>query len=389
MNLHEYQAKLRFAEFGIPVPRGKVAFNANEAYEIAKELGGVTVVKAQVHSGGRGKAGGVKVAKNPDEAREHASKILGMDIKSHTVNKVLIDPGANIKGEIYLAVTNDRAARKPLIMASSEGGMDIEEVNRTAPEKIIRIHINPLIGLRSYQITELASGINLPHDLWKQFEKIALGLYECYAASDATLCEINPLAVVEEYGQTILKALDGKMTIDGNGLGRHPELEALRDTSEEPQEEITARESDLSYVKLDGQIGCMVNGAGLAMATMDMTAHFGEQYGIGPANFLDVGGGADPEQVAAALRIILSDKNVKTILINIFGGITRCDDVARGIITAMSEVPTQLPIIVRLIGTNQEEGLAIINSANLTNMTGAKTLYEAAQKAVEAVRGAK
>ncbi|KAB2854942.1 MAG: succinate--CoA ligase subunit beta, partial [Anaerolineae bacterium] len=187
----------------------------------------------------------------------------------------------------------------------------------------------------------------------------------------------------------ILKALDGKMTIDGNGLGRHPELEALRDTSEEPQEEITARESDLSYVKLDGQIGCMVNGAGLAMATMDMTAHFGEQYGIGPANFLDVGGGADPEQVAAALRIILSDKNVKTILINIFGGITRCDDVARGIITAMNEVPTQLPIIVRLIGTNQEEGLAIINSANLTNMTGAKTLYEAAQKAVEAVRGAK
>ncbi|KAB2854227.1 MAG: succinate--CoA ligase subunit beta, partial [Anaerolineae bacterium] len=179
MNLHEYQAKLRFAEFGIPVPRGKVAFNANEAYEIAKELGGVTVVKAQVHSGGRGKAGGVKVAKTPDEAREHASKILGMDIKGHTVNKVLIDPGANIKGEIYLAVTNDRAARKPLIMASSEGGMDIEEVNRTAPEKIKRIHINPLIGLRSYQITELASGINLPHDLWKQFEKIALGLYEC------------------------------------------------------------------------------------------------------------------------------------------------------------------------------------------------------------------
>lgn len=389
MNLHEYQAKLRFAEFGIPVPRGKVAFSADEAYTIAKELGGVTVVKAQVHAGGRGKAGGVKVAKTPEDAREFASKILGMDIKGHEVRKVLIDPGANIKSEIYFAITNDRAARKPLVMASAEGGMDIEEVNRVSPEKIVRIHIDPLIGLRGYQITEIASRINLPHELWKQFEKIAQGLYQCYVESDATLCEINPLAVVEEYGQTVLKALDGKMTLDGNGLAQHKELAALRDTSEEPQEEITARESDLSYVKLDGQIGCMVNGAGLAMATMDMTAHFGEEYGIGPANFLDVGGGADPDQVAAALGIILSDKNVKAILINIFGGITRCDDVARGILQALNEVPTQLPIVVRLVGTNQEEGLAIINSANLTNMTGAKTLYEAAQKAVEAVRGAK
>lgn len=387
MNLHEYQAKRRFAEFGIPVPLGEVANTSDEAYEIAKKLGGVTVVKAQVFTGGRGKAGGVKVAKTPEEARTYAHNILDMDIRGHKVRKVLIDPGAVIKKEIYLAITNDRAARRPLLMASAEGGMDIEEVNRSAPEKILRVHINPLLGLRSYQIVELASGIGLAREYWKQFTQITTGLYNCFKGSDATLCEINPLAIVEEHGQLMLKALDGKMTLDGNGLYRHPELEAIRDTSADPIEEIQAREADLSYVKLDGQIGCMVNGAGLAMATMDLTALFGEAYNIGPANFLDVAGGADADKVATALRIILADKDVKAILINIFGGITRCDEVARGILAALKEVPTTLPMVIRLAGTNQDEGLKIIEDAHLSNVKGAKSFYEAAQKAVDAVRG--
>lgn len=390
MNLHEYQAKFRFAEFGIPIPRGKVANTPEEAQTIAEELGGVVVVKAQVFTGGRGKAGGVKLAKSPAEAKEYAGAILGMDIKGHTVHKVLLDPGADIKKEIYLAITNDRAAGKPLLMASAEGGMDIEEVNRTMPEKIIRIHLDPRLGLRSYQIVEVAAGIELPHELWKQFTKVAQGLYRCFMESDATLCEINPLAIVEEDGQQIIKALDGKMSLDDNALYRHPNLAEIRDTSAEPETETKAREADLAYVDLDGQIGCMVNGAGLAMTTMDLTGIFGSEYNIGPANFLDIGGGADAEKVAQAFRLILADSNVKAILINIFGGITRCDDVARGILQAMKEVGgVDLPLVVRLVGTNQEEGLEIINNANLPNLTGARTLYEAAQKAVETVREGK
>lgn len=388
MDLHEFQAKRRFHEFGIPVPLGKVANTPDEAYEIAQEVGSVVVVKAQVFTGGRGKAGGVKLAKSPDEARQHAEAIIGMDIKGHTVHKVLVDPGANIKTEIYLAITNDRAAGRPLIMASAEGGMDIEEVNRTMPEKITRIHIDPVLGLRGYQIVELASSIDLPRALWKQFNKICFGLWQCFSKSDATLCEINPLAVVDEDGQDILKALDGKMSVDDNSLFRHKDLAESRDISGDPAEEIEAREADLSYVKLDGQIGCMVNGAGLAMATMDMTGHFGEEYSIGPANFLDIGGGAGPDKVAAALRIILREPKVKCILINIFGGITRCDDVARGLLQALDEVQTDAPLVIRLVGTNQEEGLQIIDEANLPNMKSARSLYEAAQKAVEIVREA-
>lgn len=387
MNLHEHQAKFRFADFGIPIPRGEVADTPAEAQAIAEKLGtAVTVVKAQVFIGGRGKAGGVKVAKSPAEAGEHAKSILGMDIKGHTVHKVLIDPGANIKDEIYLAVTNDRAARKPLIMASAEGGMDIEEVNRTMPEKIIRVHIDPMLGIRGYHMTHIASSIGLPREHWKQFGKIVKGLYECFVNSDATLCEINPLAIVEEDGVDSLKALDGKMSIDENALYRNADLAAIRDTSAEPEEEITAREADLSFVKLDGQIGCMVNGAGLAMATMDLTALFGEEFGIGPANFLDIGGGANAEKVATAFRLILSDPEVKAILINIFGGITRCDEVAQGILQAIAEVGTDLPMVVRLVGTNQEEGRQIMDDANLPNVTTAGSLYEAAQKSVEAVR---
>jgi succinyl-CoA synthetase beta subunit len=381
VNLHEYQSKYRFAEFGIPIPKGKVANSPQQAYEIAKELGGPVVVKSQVLTGGRGKAGGVRVAQTPDEAQAHADTILGMDIKGHRVLKVLIDPASEIKSEIYLGVTNDRAARKPLIMASAEGGMEIEEVNRVAPEKIVREHVDPFLGLRDYQIRNLAYGIDLPRELWKQFGQIAAGLYRCYAESDATLAEINPLVI---DGKGALLAVDGKMSIDDNALYRHPDLAEMRDTSAEPKAETEARAAGLSYIKLDGEIGCMVNGAGLAMTTMDITKLFGGS----PANFLDIGGGAKAETVAAALRIILADPNVKAVLFNIFGGITRCDEVAHGILDAMKEIQVDLPMVVRLVGTNEKEGREILDKAALPHMITAATLAEAAQKAVEAAQGA-
>lgn len=383
MNLHEYQSKLRFGRFGIPVPMGRVATTPQEAYEAARELGNVVVVKAQVLSGGRGKAGGVKLAKSPDEAEQVANQILGMQIKGLTVRKVLIDPAANIGTEIYLGVTNDRAAGRPVMMASSEGGVEIEQVAHDNPNAIIREHIDPFLGLRDYQARNLASGINLPREHWKAFTKIAHNLYTAYMQSDATLAEINPLVITKE-GQLI--ALDGKMSIDDNALFRQSELAEMRDIDAEPKEVIQARAAGLSYVKLDGQIGCMVNGAGLAMTTMDMTKLYGGD-GIGPANFLDIGGGAQADKVAAALRIILSDSNVKSILFNIFGGITRCDEVARGILQALGEVPSQLPMVVRLNGTNAEEGRAIIQNASIANLHYAETLTEAAQMAVAAAKG--
>lgn len=381
MNLHEYQSKARFAEYGIPIPRGKVAHSPQQAYEIAKELGAPVVIKAQVLTGGRGKAGGVKLAQTPEEAERYADAILGMDIRDHKVLRVLVDTASTIQKEIYLGVTNDRAARRPLIMASAEGGMDIEEVNRVSPEKIIREHIDPFLGLRDYQIRNLAYGIELPRELWKPFMKIAQALYRCYAESDATLAEINPL-IIDGEGQ--LLAVDGKMSIDDNALFRHPDLAELRDTSAEPEAETRARAAGLSYIKLDGTIGCMVNGAGLAMTTMDMTKLFGGA----PANFLDIGGGAKAETVAMALRIILSDPNVKAVLFNIFGGITRCDEVARGILAALAEVPVDLPMVVRLVGTNEEEGRALLDAANIPHMETARTLAEAARKAVEAAQKA-
>ncbi|MCZ2098555.1 MAG: ADP-forming succinate--CoA ligase subunit beta [Anaerolineae bacterium] len=381
MNLHEYQSKLRFAEFGIPIPRGKVAHDPQQVYEIAKELGGPVVIKAQVLTGGRGKAGGVKLAQTPEEAQQRADAILGMMIKGHKVLKVLVDPASQIKTEIYLGVTNDRAARKPLIMASAEGGMDIEEVNRVSPEKIIRAHIDPFLDLRDYQIRNLAYGIDLPRDLWKQFMHIARALYRCYVESDATLAEINPLII---DGDGNLLAVDGKMSIDDNALYRHPDLAEMRDTSAEPPAETEARAAGLSYVKLDGEIGCMVNGAGLAMATMDMTQLFGGS----PANFLDIGGGARADKVAAALRIIASDPNVKAILVNIFGGITRADEVARGILEALDEVKIDLPLVVRLVGTNEDEAHTIMAEAALPNMVSATSLADAARKAVAAAQGA-
>lgn len=378
MNLHEYQSKRIFAKFGVPIPGGEVAETPEEARAITEKLGGRAVIKAQVLTGGRGKAGGVKVAGSPQEAEEHAGKILGMDIKGHTVRKVLVDEAADIATEIYLGFTNDRSARKPLLMASAAGGVDIEEVARVTPEKIIKIHIDPHLGLHDYQAREVAAGIELPQELWGSFGKIAHALWLAYWENDATLAEINPLIITEDGN---LLGIDGKMSIDDNAIYRHPNLDAMRDKAEEVAEENEARKYGLSYIKLDGDIGCMVNGAGLAMTTMDII----KLYGGEPANFLDIGGGASADQVAAAFRIILSDKSVKTILINIFGGITRCDEVARGILAAMEEVEVNVPLIVRFGGTNAEEGRELLEN---TELITAETLSGAAQKAIEAAKGA-
>ncbi len=389
MNLHEYQSKNLFAQFGIPTPKGKVVTSPQEAYDVSKEIGCPVVVKAQVLTGGRGKAGGVKLARTPDEAREWADAILGMTIKGLVVHKVLIDPGSDIKQEIYLSVTNDRAARKPLMMASAAGGMDIEQINRETPEKIVREHIDPFLGLRDYQARNVANSIRLPREHWKSFSEIARHLYECFQATDATLTEINPLVIT---GQGALLALDGKISIDDNALYRHPDLAEMRDLQAEPGEETRAREAGLSYIKLDGNIGCMVNGAGLAMTTMDIISDIAAQKGVqggGPANFLDIGGGAKAEQVAAALRIILSEPKVKAVLFNIFGGLTRGDEVAHGILQALNEVKIDVPLIVRLAGTNAAEGRKIIDEANIPTMQSASTLIEAAEKAVLAAMEAK
>lgn len=383
MKLHEYQSKFLFRDFGIPIPEGVVATTADGVQQIAAELGGVVVIKAQVHVGGRGKAGGVKVAKNAEEARACAEEILGMDIKGLRVEKVLVDPGADIEREIYLAITNDRGAGRPLIMTSMDGGMDIEELNRERPEAITREHIDPILGLQGFQVTYIASAMGMPRALWRQFGSILRGLYQCYVESDAELAEINPLVIT---GAGDLLAVDGKVIIDDNALFRQPELTAERDASDELESERQAREAGITYIKLDGQIGCMVNGAGLAMTTMDMTKLYGDADGIGPANFLDIGGGATPEQVATALRIILSDSNVKCVLFNIFGGITRCDEVADGILTAYNEVKPDVPMVIRLQGTNAPAGNRIISEARICNIMSAQTLTDAAKMAVAAVK---
>jgi succinyl-CoA synthetase beta subunit len=372
MKLHEYQSKLIFARYGIPIPKGRVAVTAREVKQIAEELGCPVVVKSQVLVGGRGKAGGIRVAKSPQEAEELAHQILAMEIKGLPVRKVLVDEAATIDKEIYLGITNDRAARKPVMMASAEGGVDIEEVARTNPSKILKAHIDPLLGLRDYQARDIAGGIDLPRDHWRVFGIIAHGLWQAYRDCDATLAEINPLVITSTNR---LIALDGKMVLDDNALFRHPDLGEMRDLDEEAASETEARKYGLSFIKLDGNIGCLVNGAGLAMTTMDII----KLYGGEPANFLDIGGGASSEKVAAALRIILGDPNVKAVLFNVFGGITRGDEVARGILSALNDVKTNVPMIARLVGTNAEEGRQILAKAQ---MITAETLVEAAQKAV-------
>jgi succinyl-CoA synthetase beta subunit len=377
MKLHEYQSKTIFAKYGIPIPKGRVAATAEEAKHIAEELGGRVVIKAQVLVGGRGKAGGVKVAKNSHEAAEFAGQILAMHIKGLPVRKVLVDEAAAIEHEIYFSITNDRAERKPVMIASAAGGVDIEEVAATTPEKIVKVHIDPLLGLRDYQARDIAASIDLPRELWRDFSKIAAGLWQAYLETDATLAEINPLVITRDNR---LVALDGKMMLDDNALFRHPKLAEIRDLDEEDPSETEARRHGLSFIKLDGNIGCMVNGAGLAMTSMDIVKLFGGE----PANFLDIGGGAGADKVAAAMRIILSDPNVKAVLFNIFGGITRGDEVARGILTAMDEVKPNVPMVIRLVGTNAEEGRKLLENAN---MITAETLADAARKAVAAAEG--
>jgi len=377
MKLHEYQSKQIFAEHGIPIPKGRVAASASEAKQIAEELGGQVVVKSQVLVGGRGKAGGIRLAKTPEEAEEMATQILSMEIKGLPVRKVLIEEAANIDKEIYLGITNDRSARKPVMMASSEGGVDIEDIAKRMPEKIIRVHIDPLLGLRDYQARDIAASIDLPRVHWRDFGIIAQGLWNAYQNCDANLTEINPLVITAE---SKLLAVDGKMIIDDNALFRHPALADKRDLDIEAQSEIEARKYGLSFIKLDGDIGCMVNGAGLAMTTMDIIKLFGGE----PANFLDIGGGASAEKVAAAFRIILSDANIKAVLINIFGGITRGDMVAQGILSALEEVKPQVPMVIRLVGTNAKEGRQILSDAN---MITADSLVDAAKKAIAAAKG--
>jgi succinyl-CoA synthetase beta subunit len=377
VKLHEYQSKQIFARYGIPIPKGRVASTAEEARQIAVELGKRVVVKSQVLVGGRGKAGGVKVANTPDEAEQVAQKILGMNIKGLTVRKVLVDEAADIQHEIYLGVVINRAARRVTMMASAAGGMEIEQVARTSPEKIIKVLVDPFIGLCDYQARQMAFALGLKGDQIRDFGAIANGLYKTFLDCDASLAEINPLVITAE-GK--LLAVDGKIVTDDNASFRHQDLAPLRDVDEETGSEAEARKFGLSYIQLDGQIGCMVNGAGLAMTTMDIVKLFGGS----PANFLDIGGGASADKVAAALRIILADANVKAVLFNIFGGITRCDEVARGIVAALKEVPTQVPMVVRLVGTNEEEGRAILAGAK---MQTADTLVEAAQKAVAAAKG--
>jgi len=369
MKLHEYQSKTIFSRYGIPIPKGRVAATAQEARQIAEELGGRVVIKAQVLVGGRGKAGGVKLAKDSAEAEQLATP----------VRKVLVDEASAIDQEIYFAITDDRAAKRPVMIASAAGGIDIEEVAAKTPEKIVKSHIDPLLGLREYQARDVALAIDLPREYWKDFVKIAVGLWEVYKNSDASLAEINPLVITKDKK---MMALDGKMVIDDNALFRQPNLNEMRDTDEDAPSEIEARKYGLSFIKLDGNIGCMVNGAGLAMTSMDVIKLFGGE----PANFLDIGGGAPAEKVAAAMRIILSDPNVKAVLFNIFGGITRCDEVARGILTAMEEVKPKVPMVVRLVGTNAEEGRRLLENAN---MTTAETLADAAKKAVAAAKKGK
>ncbi len=378
MKLHEYQSKQLFAQNGVPIPRGRVAATAAEAKAIAQELGARVVVKAQVLVGGRGKAGGIRLADTPEEAEEVATQILAMQIKGLPVRKVLVDEAADIASELYLGVTNDRAACCPVVIASAEGGVEIEQVAKVSPQKIIKLLVDPLLGLRDYQARSIAASIELPRELWRDFTSITRGLYQVYQRSDATLAEINPLVITRD-GR--LLALDGKIVLDDNGLFRHPELAEMRDLDEEAPQEREARKYGLTYVKLDGDIGCMVNGAGLAMATMDVIKLSGGE----PANFLDIGGGASAERVTAALDIILRDPNVKVVLLNIFGGITRCDEVARGILAALKDPGRPVPVVVRLGGTNEAEGRRLLAEADLIT---AASLVEAAEKTIALVKEA-
>jgi len=383
MKIHVYQAKSILAAHGVPVPRGEVAFNAAEAGEIARRLGtNIVVVKAQIHAGGRGKGGGVKLAKSPDEAEKIARDIVGMTLVTHqtgpegrTVGRVLIEEGLAMHRELYLSLLLDRSAGKPVLMASAAGGMDIEEVAAKTPEKIVRVHVEPGVGVVPFEARQLGFGIGLDGAQVNKFVKLVSSLYDAFVATDASLIEINPL-VVTASGD--LLALDAKMNFDDNALYRHPNIRDLRDLAEEDPLEIEASKYSLNYIHLDGNIGCMVNGAGLAMATMDIIKLAGGE----PANFLDVGGGANAEQIRNAFKILMSDKNVKAVLINIFGGILRCDVLAQGVIAAVKELGVPVPIVIRMEGTNVDEGKRLLRESRM-NFTTADSMDEAAQKVVQ------
>ena len=386
MKIHEYQAKELLRQSGVPVPRGYPAFSVREAVEAAQKLGGkVWVVKAQIHAGGRGKGGGVKLAKSLAEVEQLAGQILGMQLVTHQtgpegqkVRRLLVEEGADIKKEYYVAALTDRATQKVALMASSEGGMDIEEVAHKTPEKIIKVFVDPLVGLTDAQAQQMAEGIGVPAASQAEAKAVFGKLYDCYMASDASLAEINPL-ILEGDGH--IKALDAKFNFDANALFRHPEIVAYRDLDEEDAAEIEASKFDLSYISLDGNIGCLVNGAGLAMATMDTIKLFGGE----PANFLDVGGGASAEKVTEAFKIMLGNDKVEGILVNIFGGIMRCDTIAEGVIAACKAVHLSIPLVVRMKGTNEEIGKKMLAESGLP-IIAADTMAEAATKIVAAVK---
>ncbi|MEY4285259.1 MAG: ADP-forming succinate--CoA ligase subunit beta [Betaproteobacteria bacterium] len=386
MKIHEYQGKEILRHFGVPVPRGIAAFTVQEAVEAAQKLGGpVWVVKAQIHAGGRGKGGGVKVAKSVDEVKQLSGQILGMQLKTHQtgpagqkVRRLYIEEGADIKKEYYASIVTDRASQKVALIASSEGGMDIEEVAHKTPEKIITELIDPLTGLSQAQALKVAQGVGLAGHSAEQAADVFQKLYTCYMQTDASLVEINPLNC-DSKGNIV--ALDAKFNFDSNALFRHPDIVALRDLDEEDPAEIEASKFDLAYISLDGNIGCLVNGAGLAMATMDTIKLFGAE----PANFLDVGGGATPEKVTEAFKIMLKNPKVKAILVNIFGGIMRCDTIATGVITACKAVNLSVPLVVRMKGTNEELGKKMLAESGLP-IISADTMAEAAQKVVAAVK---
>ncbi len=389
MKIHEYQGKQLLREYGVPTPRGFPAMSVDEAVQAAKKLGGsIWVVKAQIHAGGRGKGGGVKVAKSIDEVRVRSKEILGMQLITHQtgpegqkVRRLLIEEGADIKSELYAGMVVDRGTQKVVLMASSEGGMDIEEVAARTPEKIRRVYIDPLQGLTDADADEIALSIGIPQSALSQGRTVFKGLYKCFDSTDASLAEINPLIVT---GDNRVVALDAKLNFDDNALFRHPDIQAMRDLDEEDPLEIEASKYDLNYISLDGEIACMVNGAGLAMATMDTIKLYGGQ----PANFLDVGGGATAEKVTAAFKIMLSNKKVKAILVNIFGGIMKCDTIANGVVSAAREVKLSLPLVVRMKGTNEELGKKILRDSGLP-IISADNMGDAAEKVVAAVKGKK
>ncbi|MBI1891630.1 MAG: ADP-forming succinate--CoA ligase subunit beta [Burkholderiales bacterium] len=386
MKIHEYQGKEILRKFGVAVPRGIPCMSVDEAVKAAETLGGpVWVVKAQIHAGGRGKGGGVKVAKSLDQVREYANAIMGMQLVTHQtgpegqkVRRLLIEEGADIKHEYYVAALTDRATQKVAVMASSEGGMDIEEVAHKTPEKIIKVFVDPLVGMTDAQARELAAGIGIPEASIAQAIDILKKLYTCYMETDASLAEINPL-ILEGNGN--IKALDAKFNFDSNSLFRHPEIVAYRDLDEEDPAEVEASKFDLAYISLDGNIGCLVNGAGLAMATMDTIKLFGGE----PANFLDVGGGATTEKVTEAFKIMLKNPDLKAILVNIFGGIMRCDVIAEGVVAASRAVSLKVPLVVRMKGTNEDLGKKILADSGLP-IISADTMAEAAQKVVAAAK---